>query len=80
MITVEPAPRKARRVLEVLLFVKPALRLRMAPPDRLFAMMLLLAPASMITALVRVIDLSPSKPPVALLAMVTDLPVLRAAP
>ena len=78
--TVEPLPRKLKVWLDVLLLVKPALRFNMAPPVSVLAMVLSLAPASMMTALVKVMDLSPANTPEALLAMVSGTAVLRAEP
>ena len=78
--TVEPAPRKFRVWADVLLLVKPALRFNVAPPVSVLAMVLSLPPASMMTALVKVMDLSPANTPEALLAMVRGLAVLSAAP
>ena len=80
VMTVEPEPRKLSVWLLVLLLVKPPLKFRVAPPESVLAMVLSLVPTSMIVALLNVRDLSPVNMPVALLAIVTAVAVLKAAP
>ena len=78
--TVEPAPRKFRVLACALRLLKPAFKFNVAPSVSVLASVISLLPASMMTALVNVMDLSPAKTEVALLPRVRGLAVVSAVP